>query len=350
MKKTARRKAARRRFPVPVLLAVVLLVFVGGIAAGGSGTSDPDLTDQQNLSAQIPGPMESASALSIPPSNQETDTSAPPESESVPLESAPLPTPTPIPTSNDPVPAESIPQPTTTPTPAPTDPPVENTPQPTPTPTPAPTDPPIESTPQPTPTPTPASDKPASTGGNWALMLVNWQHSLPESYSVPEFTQLRNGHSIDSRAYPALQAMMDDARAAGLQPLICSSYRTWSTQERLFEQEVQSWMSRGYTREGAETQAATWVARPGTSEHQTGLAVDIVDMTYQILDERQESTSVQKWLMAHCAEYGFILRYPTEKSALTGVNYEPWHYRYVGVEAAREIMARGLCLEEYLSQ
>ncbi len=93
---------------------------------------------------------------------------------------------------------------------------------------------------------------------------------------------------------------------------------------------------------------AAWVARPGTSEHETGLAVDIVDTSYQPLDEAQEDTAVQRWLMAHCAEYGFILRYPTEKSALTGVNYEPWHYRYVGEEAAREIMERDLCLEEYL--
>ena len=92
-----------------------------------------------------------------------------------------------------------------------------------------------------------------------------------------------------------------------------------------------------------------WVARPGTSEHQTGLAVDIVDTSYQILDEGQENTPVQQWLMAHCAEYGFILRYPTDKSEITGVGYEPWHYRYVGVEAAREIMANGLCLEEYLA-
>ena len=205
-----------------------------------------------------------------------------------------------------------------------------------------------ESTSQPTPTPISASDKPDSTEDNWALMLVNWEHALPDDFAFPELTQLRNGHAVDSRIYPALQAMMDDARAAGLQPLICSSYRTWDTQERLFEQEVQNWLNRGYAREEAMDRAAMWVAHPGTSEHQTGLAVDIVDTSYQILDEQQESTPVQKWLMAHCAEYGFILRYPTEKSALTGVNYEPWHYRYVGIEAAKKIMENGLCLEEYL--
>ena len=207
---------------------------------------------------------------------------------------------------------------------------------------------PTESASQSTPSSVPASDKPVPAEDNWALMLVNWEHALPDDFSVPKLTQLRNGHAVDSRAYPALQAMMDDARAAGLQPLICSSYRTWDTQEQLFEQEAQNWLDRGYPREEAMDRAAMWVARPGTSEHQTGLAVDIVDLSYQILDEQQESTPVQKWLMAHCAEYGFILRYPTDKSALTGIGYEPWHYRYVGTEAAKEIMESGLCLEEYL--
>ena len=188
--------------------------------------------------------------------------------------------------------------------------------------------------PLPTPTPIPSPDRPSTAEGDWALVLVNGDHPLPERFTVPGLTQLRNGHAIDQRAYPALQAMMDGCRAAGLSPLICSSYRT---QARLFEQEVERWLAKGYIREEAEAQAARWVARPGASEHQTGLAVDIVDAGYQVLDQGQESTAVQRWLMEHCAEYGFILR------------YEPWHYRYVGEEAAREIMDGGLCLEEYFS-
>ena len=190
----------------------------------------------------------------------------------------------------------------------------------------------------------------AASKDDWNLILINGDHPLPEDFSVPALTELRSGHAIDSRAYPALQAMMDDARAAGLQPLICSSYRTWDTQERLFEAEVRRWLARGYIGEDAEAQAAMWVARPGTSEHQLGLAVDIVDLSYQVLDEGQENTPVQQWLMAHCWEYGFILRYPTDQSGLTGIGYEPWHYRYVGAEAAREMAERGVCLEEYLSQ
>ena len=184
--------------------------------------------------------------------------------------------------------------------------------------------------------------------GDWNLILINGENPLSEDFSIPGLTQLANGHAIDSRAYPALQSMMDGARAAGLQPTICSSYRTWDKQEQLFANKVRRLTAEGYGRTEAEEQAAMWVARPGASEHQAGLAVDIVDKAYQLLDEGQEDTAVQKWLMAHCAEYGFILRYPTDKSALTGVNYEPWHYRYVGTEAAEEIMAQGLCLEEYL--
>ena len=191
--------------------------------------------------------------------------------------------------------------------------------------------------------------KTASPQDGWNLILVNGDHPLPEGFSIPEFTQLVNGHSIDKRVYPDLQRMMDACRAEGLEPMICSSYRTQEKQEALFEQKVRSCLSQAGSREEAEALAARWVSRPGTSEHQAGLAVDIVDKSYQLLDEGQEKTEVQKWLMAHCADYGFILRYPTEKSALTGVGYEPWHYRYVGREAAREITEQGLCLEEYLS-
>ena len=189
---------------------------------------------------------------------------------------------------------------------------------------------------------------PAEAETEWSLRLVSAAHPLPEDFTAPELTQLRNRQAIDKRAYPALQQMMDDARAAGLQPLICSSYRTRATQKQLFQNKADTLSKQGYSREEAEARAAQWVARPGTSEHEAGLAVDIVDKNYQMLDERQAQTPVQQWLMAHCADYGFILRYPTDKSDLTGIGYEPWHYRYVGEEAAKEIMEQGICLEESL--
>ena len=143
--------------------------------------------------------------------------------------------------------------------------------------------------------------------------------------------------------------MMDECRAAGLEPLICSSYRTYEKQEELFRKKVRALLEEGYSRDAADAEAARWVAPPGASEHETGLAVDIVDAGYQMLDRQQEGTPVQQWLMTHCAEYGFILRYPTDKSDLTGIGYESWHYRYVGAEAAEAMAEQGLCLEEYLS-
>lgn len=158
---------------------------------------------------------------------------------------------------------------------------------------------------------------------NWELVLVNERNPLSKDFSVPKLTRLKNRQSIDSRAYPALQKMMDAARSAGYEPLICSSYRTWDKQNELFQRKVFFYMDQGYSRAEAETQASFWVARPGTSEHQVGLAVDIVDQNYQILDEKQEDTPVQQWLMTHCAEYGFILRYPTEKSEVTGIRRSP---------------------------
>ena len=107
-------------------------------------------------------------------------------------------------------------------------------------------------------------------------------------------------------------------------------------------------MREGLSREEATAQAGAVVAVPGTSEHQTGLAVDLVDKSYQHLDDAQASTEVQQWLMENSWKYGFILRYPEEKSDVTGIIYEPWHYRYVGGPAAREMRELGLCLEEYI--
>lgn len=184
---------------------------------------------------------------------------------------------------------------------------------------------------------------------SWNLVLVNSTHPIPQDFKI-DLTNLKNGHSVDSRIYKDLQAMMDAARAEGLSPIICSSYRTMEKQTSLFNKEVNSYLSQGYSQKEAEQKASYWVAIPGTSEHQLGLAVDIVAQSYQGLDKAQEQTDEQKWLMKHCAEYGFILRYPTNKSDITGIGYEPWHYRYVGKEIAKEIMDKGICLEEYLGE
>lgn len=190
-------------------------------------------------------------------------------------------------------------------------------------------------------------EEPTDKTSDWNLILVNPWNRIPEDLTV-ELTQLENGQAIDKRVYNDLQAMMDAARDEGLSPLICSSYRTNEKQQTLYNNEVKRNLAKGYTQKDAETEAGKWVAVPGTSEHQTGLAVDIVDLNYQILDEGQEKTPVQKWLMENSYKYGFILRYPNDKSNITGINYEPWHYRYVGKKAAKEIYEKGICLEEYL--
>ncbi len=181
----------------------------------------------------------------------------------------------------------------------------------------------------------------------WKLLLVNPWNKLPDGFLV-ELTELNNGHAIDQRAYPDLQKMMDDARAIGLEPTICSSYRTMEKQQKLFDSKVNEYLAQGHVWEEAYEMAGKWVAVPGTSEHQTGLAVDIVAKSYQQLDEKQGETKEQQWLMENSWKYGFILRYPADKSGITGINYEPWHYRYVGKAAAKEIYEQGICLEEYI--
>lgn len=185
---------------------------------------------------------------------------------------------------------------------------------------------------------------------DWQLTLVNPTTPMEEGYEPPALTQLRNGQSVDSRCYPDLQQMMDDCREAGYQPLICSSYRTQQRQEELFEEKVDSLLEEGYSSSEAQRVAGQNVALPGTSEHQLGLAVDIVDANQQVLEEDQEDTLTQQWLLANSWKYGFILRYPQGKSDITGITYEPWHYRYVGRQAAAEIYSQGICLEEYLQQ
>lgn len=183
----------------------------------------------------------------------------------------------------------------------------------------------------------------------WNLRLVNGSHILPDGETPPDLMELTNGQQVDARIYENLQQMMDAARADGAQPVICSSYRSHERQKQLFEDKRRRLREEGCPPEEEIKRAAEWVAQPGTSEHELGLALDIVDLDYQMLDHQQENTPTQQWLLKHSWEYGFVLRYPTDRAGLTGVEYEPWHYRYVGREAAEVMHQEGLCLEEYLS-
>lgn len=186
-----------------------------------------------------------------------------------------------------------------------------------------------------------------SAADNELLTLVNPWNELPEDWQV-DLVTLSNGLQIDRRCYDALQEMMDACREAGYGPLICSAYRTQETQQDLFNNKVAKLEAEGKSHDEAVQEAGTVVAVPGTSEHQLGLTVDVVDVNNQNLTEEQEKTPTQKWLMANSWRYGFIHRYPNSKSDITGIIYEPWHYRYVGKDAAQEIFNKGITLEEYL--
>ena len=182
---------------------------------------------------------------------------------------------------------------------------------------------------------------------DWELLLVNKNHKIPENYSM-ELEELELTHRADKRIVEPLKQMLADARKEGLSPIICSSYRTNDKQKQLYNSKTMEYRREGYSLEEAEEMASYWVAIPGTGEHETGLAVDIVSENYQMLDEGQEKTQEQKWLIDNSYKYGFVLRYPTNKKEITMINYEPWHYRYVGIENATYMKEHDMCLEEYI--
>lgn len=180
---------------------------------------------------------------------------------------------------------------------------------------------------------------------NWKLILVNNKNAVPSDWKI-ELTNLRNDHKVDSRIYPELQKMFDDCRKAGFSPFIRESYRSSKDQQRIFDEKVSAYKSQGYNSETAYDKASEYAALPGYSEHQLGLAVDITAENPTISNNEK----IWIWLKDNCANYGFILRYPVGKEDITGIAFEPWHFRYVGKEAALEIMENGLCLEEYIEQ
>ena len=179
------------------------------------------------------------------------------------------------------------------------------------------------------------------------LLLVNPWNEVPEDY-IALLDTVEDGYLIDRRCAQALTDMINDCRAAGNLPVICSAYRTHEYQEELYQNKIKRLVAAGTAPWNAPEIAARSVAIPGTSEHQLGLAVDIIDENYVNLDQYQQYTNVQKWLMANCSDYGFILRYPNGSSEITGIIFEPWHYRYVGVSTAKAVEASGLTFEEYL--
>ena len=193
----------------------------------------------------------------------------------------------------------------------------------------------------------------AEAASNWQLRLVNAANPLPDDFE-PETSNIAGyeHRPFDMRAADWLEKMLHDAEQDGCKLYLVSGYRSICRQRALFQIKTEELMQQGLSAQQAEEEAARWVARPGTSEHNLGLAADIVSAdwytTHNDLTEDFEQTPAFAWLKANCAEYGFILRYPKEKEAVTGISYEPWHYRYVGQEAAKQIMLTGITLEEYL--
>lgn len=219
---------------------------------------------------------------------------------------------------------------------------------------------PAEQTPAPTPEPeaTPALDPDSPAGRAAALGLPappeidvdSWEFVLANEYNIlgencaPQGPATLEGKELDERIVEPMKAMIADTRAQNLSVVLSSGYRSYADQRYLFNRKVAQ-----YPPEGKDSNGKWIVLPPGTSEHQTGLGADITDQYYEFKDRSLENTAMYQYMSRHCQEFGFIVRYPADKEDVTGVMYEPWHFRYVGEEAAAYIMENGLCLEEFLS-
>jgi LAS superfamily LD-carboxypeptidase LdcB len=182
----------------------------------------------------------------------------------------------------------------------------------------------------------PYRDKPDIDPDDWMFLLANPWNEIGDY--TPELTTLER-QQFDVRIADDMEAFVQAARAVGLSVLLSSGYRSYAEQTYLFNRKVAEY---------GEAVAQTIVARPGTSEHQTGLCCDITDRYYEMKDRSLEDTELYQWMSEHCQEYGFIVRFPDGKEDVTGIIYEPWHFRYVGREAATYIMEHDLTLEEFL--
>ena len=178
----------------------------------------------------------------------------------------------------------------------------------------------------------------------WAFYIVSRDYPLPEDFKVyPK--KIQGDYEMDYRAANYFLDMKEAAAAEGIELTVISAKRSREYQKQLFDKEVEDFKAQGLTDEEAFEAAREWVALPGESEHNSGLAVDL-----NSLDESFEESDAFKWLSDHAHEYGFILRYPKDKVGITGVQYEPWHYRFIGVYHATQIKEKGITLEEYYDE
>ncbi len=196
---------------------------------------------------------------------------------------------------------------------------------------------------------TPSSSETASELDDWRLILVNFEHPLPDGWSV-DLAMTRYGYEVDTRITDAVDELVTAASTDGVSLILCYGYRTIEQSRQLFEKQVNKQLALGLSQEDAVIEARRWVAPPGTSEHHTGLALDIVTPSHQVLNHAFANTDAGVWMAAHSWEYGFVIRYPEDKQDITGITYEPWHVRYVGKEHAAAMHESGECLEEYVSR
>lgn len=180
----------------------------------------------------------------------------------------------------------------------------------------------------------------------WKLILVNKQNPVPDDYKA-NLVSVGN-MQVDERIASDTAKMLKAAKNDGVDLVICSAYRSYDKQTDLFNRKIKKFLGSGMNYMEAYAQASYSVTVPGTSEHQLGLALDIVTPSYSSLNEGYADTDGGKWLYEHCMEYGFIMRYPKGKENITGIIFEPWHFRYVGKKYAKEISEMGITLEEYL--
>ena len=183
----------------------------------------------------------------------------------------------------------------------------------------------------------------------WYMVLANRSSVLPGDFTVAETATVGEA-VVDARSAEALRQMVNDAAAAGVKLKPTNGYRSIARQQELWDARVKTLMEGGLSQADAETKAIDYTSAPGTSDHNTGLGLDIVSEDHPAKDAGFAETAAAQWLAEHAADYGFILRYPSDKTEATGMDYEPWHYRYVGSEQAHKIKESGLCLEEYLAQ
>ena len=178
------------------------------------------------------------------------------------------------------------------------------------------------------------------------LILVNKDNPLTEDVECELVDYC--GFDVDVRIYDSLKCMFDDALKDGVRLSMASGYRNYNTQKYLYDKKIGYFKRLGYSQAEAENEASRRVTPPLTSEHETGLAVDILSENYKSMDSDFGNTDAGIWLKEHCFEYGFILRYPEGKEDITRIQYEPWHFRYVGKDAAEFIYINNLTFEEFI--